>query len=97
MKYLVPLARANKPGCEQLIAGLGDTHVSVREPRARRALRCVEARRPCGKQSIVAEPLLFLRALSWTAPELDDESTLRGARVASRCPPTLVDAEVLHL
>jgi hypothetical protein len=31
MKYLVPLARANKRQCEQLIAGLGDTQVSVRE------------------------------------------------------------------
>jgi ParB-like chromosome segregation protein Spo0J len=31
MKYLVPLARANKAQCAQLIAGLGDTQVSVRE------------------------------------------------------------------
>ncbi|HEX2687711.1 MAG TPA: hypothetical protein VHN14_13890, partial [Kofleriaceae bacterium] len=31
MKYLVPLARANKRQCEQLIAGLGDTQVSDRE------------------------------------------------------------------
>ena len=72
MKYLVPLARANKHQCEQLIAGLGDTHVSVREVGAlyhawRRADRA-------GKQRIVAEPLLFLRALL-SASEHDDEST----------------------
>jgi ParB family chromosome partitioning protein len=62
MKYLVPLARANKRQCEQLVAGLGDTQVSVRElgllyTAWRRADRA-------GRQRIVAEPLLFLRALS---------------------------------
>ncbi len=67
MKYLVPLARANKRQCEQLLAGLGDTHVSVREVGAlytawKRADRE-------GKQRIVAEPLLFLRALASTTPD----------------------------
>lgn len=62
MKYLVPLARANKRQCEQLLVGLGDTRVSVRELGAlyvawRRADRV-------GKERIVAEPLLFLRTLS---------------------------------
>src|SRR5215470_805435 len=64
MKYLVPLARANKRQCEQLIVGLGDTRVSDRELGAlytawRHADRA-------GRQRIVAEPLLFLRALSST-------------------------------
>ena len=64
MKYLVPLARANKRQCEQLLAGLGDTPVSDRELGAlylawRRADRA-------GKERITAEPLLFLRALSST-------------------------------
>ncbi len=73
MKYLVPLARANKRQCEQLLAGLGDTRVSVRELGAlytawRRADRA-------GKQRIVEEPLLFLRAMSSTAPDADDDST----------------------
>lgn len=72
MKYLVPLARANRGHCEQLIAGLGDMRVSVRELGAlyhawRRADRA-------GKQRIVAEPLLFLRAMSATS-EADDDST----------------------
>lgn len=71
MKYLVPLARANKRHCEQLLAGLGDTRVSVRELGAlyvawRRADRA-------GKERIVAEPLLFLRALSSTKADTADE------------------------
>lgn len=72
MKYLVPLARANKHQCEQLIAGLGDTRVSVRELGAlyqawRRADRA-------GKKLIVVDPLLFLRALS-SASVPDEEPT----------------------
>jgi len=72
MKYLVPLARANKRQCEQLVAGLGETRVSDRELGAlytawRRADRA-------GKQRIAAEPLLFLRTLSSTT-ERDDETT----------------------
>jgi hypothetical protein len=74
MKYLVPLARANKRQCEQLIAGLGDTRVSDRELGAlytawRRADRA-------GKQRLVAEPLLFLRALSSTSARDDETTTL---------------------
>jgi hypothetical protein len=62
MKYLVPLARANQRHCEQLVTGLGATEVSVRELGAlyqawRRADRA-------GKARLVAEPLLFLRALA---------------------------------
>jgi hypothetical protein len=71
MKYLVPLARANKRHCEQLLVGLGDTRVSDRELGAlyiawRRADRA-------GKERIIAEPLLFLRALSSTRDAADDE------------------------
>lgn len=74
MKYLVPLARANKRQCEQLVAGLGDTRVSDRELGAlytawRRADRA-------GKQRLVAEPLLFLRALSSTKARDDETTTL---------------------
>lgn len=73
MKYLVPLARANRQHCELLIAGLGETHVSDRELGAlytawKRADRA-------GKQRLVAEPLLFLRALASTAPVPDDDAT----------------------
>jgi hypothetical protein len=71
MKYLVPLARANKRQCELLLGGLGDTCVSVRELGAlyvawRRADRA-------GKERIVAEPLLFLRALASMKTDDADE------------------------
>jgi ParB-like chromosome segregation protein Spo0J len=71
MKYLVPLARANKTQCAQLIAGLGDTRVSDRELGAlytawKRADRA-------GKRRIVAEPLLVLRALAAMTEEPEDE------------------------
>jgi hypothetical protein len=72
MKYLVPLARANKRQCEQLIGGLGDTKVSVRELGAlymawKRADRA-------GRQRIVTEPLLVLRALSSMTAEPEDQT-----------------------
>jgi ParB-like nuclease domain len=74
MKYLVPLARTNKRQCEQLLAGIGDTRVSDRELGAlyvawRRADRA-------GKERIVAEPLLFLRALSSTRADADEPPSL---------------------
>lgn len=72
MKYLVPFARANKRHCEQLITGLGDTRVSVREIGAL-YIAWKQADR-AGKQHIVDEPLLFLRALSSTTADADDES-----------------------
>jgi hypothetical protein len=72
MKYLVPLARANKAQCAQLVAGLGDTRVSDRELGAlyaawKRADRA-------GRKQIVAEPLLMMRALAAMA-EAPDEGT----------------------
>jgi hypothetical protein len=71
MKYLVPLARANRRQCEQLIAGLGTTRVSVREVGALyRAWRSADA---VGRQRIVAEPLLCLRVLQAAAPSVDEE------------------------
>ena len=74
MKYLVPLARANKAQCAQLIAGLGDTRVSDRELGAlytawKRADRA-------GRQRIVADPLLVLRALAVMTAEPQDEVAL---------------------
>ncbi len=73
MKYLVPFARANKRQCEQLLAGLGDTRVSVREVGALYAAwKCADR---AGKQRIVDDPLLFLRALASTASAaVEDES-----------------------
>lgn len=60
MKYLVPLARANKAQCAQLVAGLGDTRVSDREFGALYAAwRRADG---AGRRRIVSEPLLVLRA-----------------------------------
>ena len=71
MKYLVPLARANRRQCEQLIAGLGETRVSVRDLGALyRAWRGAEA---IGRQRIVTEPLLYLRALRATTEAVEDD------------------------
>jgi ParB family transcriptional regulator, chromosome partitioning protein len=74
MKYLVPLARANRRQCEQLIGGLGETCVSEREVGLLyRAWRHADA---TGRQRIVSEPLLCLRALQAAASlDEDDEST----------------------
>lgn len=73
MKYLVPLARANKRQCEQLVAGLGGTYVTDRELGA--LYDAWRAADRAGKQRIVAEPLLALRALAaTTTADVDDES-----------------------
>ena len=73
MKYLVPLARANPRQCAQLLAGLGDTRVSVREVGALYVAWKTADR--AGKQRIVEDPLLFLRALaSTTSAGAEDES-----------------------
>jgi hypothetical protein len=69
MKYLVPLARATRGHCEQLIAGLGATPVSVREVGALyQAWRRADA---AGRQRLVADPLLFLRALAAATSDAD--------------------------
>jgi hypothetical protein len=74
MRYLVPFARANKRQCEQLLAGLGETRVSDRELGAlytawKRADRT-------GRQRIVDEPVLFLRALASTRTgDADDDAS----------------------
>lgn len=65
MRYLVPFARANKAQCERMVAQIGDTRVSDRELAAlytawKRADRA-------GKQRIVDDPLLFLKA--WAAAQ----------------------------
>jgi ParB-like chromosome segregation protein Spo0J len=76
MKYLVPLARANRRQCEALLAGLGETRVTEREVGLLyRAWRAADA--PT-RQRIVTEPLLCLRALQAAAcvDEDDEAATL---------------------
>lgn len=73
MKYLVPFARANKRQCERLLAGLGETRVSVREVGA--LYTAWKSADRAGKQRIVDEPLLFLRVLASTSSAgAEDES-----------------------
>ena len=77
MKYLVPLARANRRDCERLLAALGETRLSVRDVGElyggdRRA-------DPAGRERLVAEPLLFLRTRRPAAP---DEVSARDPQAA---------------
>ena len=73
MKYLVPLARANRPQCEQLIIGLGSTRISSRDLAT---LYDVWRRSDAaGRARLVAEPLLALRALRAAVVEDDDDPT----------------------
>lgn len=79
MKSLVPLARANRRASEELVTALGTTRVSVREV----AALCEGWRRadPLGRQRIVSEPMLYLRALSAAGTDAasdDDASTALG-------------------
>lgn len=77
MRYLVPFARANKAQCERMLAQLGDTRVSDRELAAlytawKRADRG-------GKQRIVEDPLLFLKAWAATKALSSDEDDAAGS------------------
>ena len=61
MKYLVPLARANKQHCETLVSAIGDTRLSVRDLAALYAgWRHADA---TGKRRLCEAPLLYLRAM----------------------------------
>lgn len=71
MRYLVPFARANKTQCERMLAQIGETRVSDRELAAlytawKRADRA-------GKQRIVEDPLLFLKAWAASQAALSDD------------------------
>lgn len=77
MRYLVPFARANQAQCERLLAQLGDTRVSDRELAAlytawKRADRA-------GKQRIVDDPLLFLKAWAATQAAATGEAAPAGS------------------
>lgn len=84
MKYLVPLARANKQQCEALVEALGDTRVSDREVAALYAGWChADA---TGRRRICAEPLLYLRAMqaeAADAPPTDDPGTALAKELAT--------------
>jgi ParB-like chromosome segregation protein Spo0J len=66
MKYLVPLARANRRHCERLLEALGETRLSVRDVGALYAgYRRAD---PAGRARLLADPHLFLRACQEAEP-----------------------------
>jgi ParB family chromosome partitioning protein len=72
MKYLVPLARANRQACEQLTAALGTTRVSSRDVGLLYdAWRRSDA---AGRAQLVADPLLTLRALHAVEEDEPDDA-----------------------
>jgi ParB/RepB/Spo0J family partition protein len=71
MKSLVPLARANKAHCEQLVEALGDGRITTRQlAQLYAAWRAGDAEQ---KARIAGAPRLFLRAVEASAPEPGDE------------------------
>lgn len=72
MKYLVPLARANRPACEQLLAAIGATRVSSRD-----VALLYDTWRRCdaaGRTQLVSAPLLVLRALRVAEDDEPDDT-----------------------
>lgn len=71
MKYLVPLARANRRACEQLLAALGTTRVASRD--VGRLYDIWRRSDAAGRGQLVADPLLVLRALHAAEADEADE------------------------
>jgi len=72
MKSLVPLARANRPHCEQLVRALGKERVTTRQmAQLYAAWRAGDGE---VRERIASAPRLFLRAVEASAPEPGDET-----------------------
>jgi ParB family transcriptional regulator, chromosome partitioning protein len=71
MKSLVPLARANKVQCEQLVRALGNERVTTRQMAQMYA--AWRAGNGEVRQRIASAPRLFLRAVEASTPEPGDE------------------------
>lgn len=82
MKYLVPLARANRAHLERLLTALGSQRVSVREVGALYAgWRRADA---AGRERLVDDPHLFLKAIQSAEPDADeDQHALLGKDLAA--------------
>lgn len=73
MKYLVPLARANRRDCDKLVAGIGTARISAREVAALYdGYRRADA---AGRERLCADPWLYLRAVRAQASADEDAST----------------------
>ena len=77
MKSLVPLARANAAHCERLVAGLGQTEVSVRQ--LGRLFATWRAGDESLRERLVTHPLLFLKADEAVATEVEADEGLKLA------------------
>jgi ParB family chromosome partitioning protein len=71
MKSLVPLARANKAHCEQLVRALGDQRVTTRQ--VAQLYAAWRAGDDEVRERIASAPRLFLRAVEASVPEPGDE------------------------
>lgn len=71
MRSLVPLARANKAHCEQLLQNLGEQRVTTRQMAA--LVAAWRSGDPEQKERIVKAPQLFLKAVAVTTAEPRDE------------------------
>jgi ParB family transcriptional regulator, chromosome partitioning protein len=71
MKSLVPLARANKVQCEQLVRALGKERVTTRQ--MAQLYAAWRAGNGEMRERIASAPRLFLRAVEASAPEPGDE------------------------
>jgi len=80
MKYLVPLARANRTQCERLLLHIGQRRVSVREmARLYAAWRAGNAEQ---REAIVEHPVLYLELEEkQSEPEAIDEGEAREQRL----------------
>lgn len=77
MKSLVPLARANRRACDALVESLGGARISVRQVAALyEGWRRADA---TGRQRIVDEPRLYLRALEASETEPASAADASGA------------------
>jgi hypothetical protein len=74
MKYLVPLARANRRHCDQLVEAIGEQRVSDREMAA--LYDGWRSADPTGKQRLVDTPALYLKTVQASAIDADDGPAL---------------------
>ncbi|MBW2735980.1 MAG: ParB N-terminal domain-containing protein [Deltaproteobacteria bacterium] len=75
MRHLVPLARAKGSACEQLLAGLGEASLSVRQ--LGQLSRAWHSASPFERDHILEQPLLYLR-LEEASPSPTDSARPEG-------------------
>jgi ParB family chromosome partitioning protein len=74
MKYLVPLARANREACTRLVAAIAGQGLTTRE--VGQLYAAWREGLPAIRERVLTAPLLFLKARQAVAPVPDDEGRL---------------------